>query len=241
MHSRSVRALYVPDCTTFNARVESLTSEPHRVWKTSATTKPPGRIFYGQLVDGVTVASRGEGVWISVGDCPVIVVADPEKKRFVAAHAGRDSVIDRQRILTGKTDRKHEGITQAAIDALIGTETKRIKKLYAGVFCSVGARHFCHSLDHEVYGRQNAMILMDILHKHGAREPEVLIGSSHSGFINLPILIRSQLLSAGVPAAQILLDGTDTFDDRRSIDRKHLWWSNVRGDKGRNGVLVYFR
>ncbi len=102
-----------------------------------------------------------EGTWpepdefvvYPTGGCPILVFEGGGQ--LCVAHAGRDSLVDRERIKTGKKSREHESVIHAVVHefrerGITGPGTIRVHG-----FFGLPPRAFDHSRDHEIYGTIN--------------------------------------------------------------------------------------
>src|SRR4051812_41207164 len=100
------KTIAIPQVDTFNAKVGTYAN-----FATSQTTNGVS-VYTGAVLDAV-VLQKGESAGILTRDCPTIVFYNNKTGEGAAAHAGRASLIDRQRVDTGAPSRPHEGIVQA--------------------------------------------------------------------------------------------------------------------------------
>jgi copper oxidase (laccase) domain-containing protein len=195
-------------------------------------------LFDSVEADGV-ILERGDSFALATGDCPTIV-AYAEKAGFaVAAHAGRQSLlgsfVDRpgQAPLSGKflKDSLVAGIVQCFVDRRVSCDPREIDVF---VTLGIGAAAFDHLLDHPVYGAANERMLRFVRREYGKR----CIKDDARGTLSLRDVIEVQFHQCGVPPKNLVFDGFDTAMDREA-DGSFRWWSNRRGETGRNLVFVH--
>lgn len=224
-----IKTLYAPVPSEFNARIvtpEELTEKRYEYNGVS--------IMRGCNADGVVIPP-GDGFYLASADCPTIIAVDPKSGLTIAAHAGRDCLMDRGRIATGKRSRPHESVVDAMIDRFkaSGSDLARLK-VY--VTCGVWPEWFGHDMLDPVHGPDNLAMCRDIVAKWGAT---CLHGDITAGKISLQAIIVSQFAAHGV--RHVGADLADTYDDRNK-EGDHMWWSHARGDgDARNGVFVMRR
>ncbi len=192
-------------------------------------------MYRGIDADGVEFPKHDQNgyyaFWLSSADCITIVARHSETGHTIAAHGGRDCLVDRGRI-NGGTPRKFESVVHAIADRFSKTERKALKVFMT---CGIGPEHFEHRCDDAKYGQANAKMIFDIQRKWGATS---IHGDPFEGKISLSEVIRSQFVSLGVAPHNIGYDTVDTYTDT-DPNGELRWWSNRRGDgKKRNGVLV---
>lgn len=225
--------IYAPRPAAFNAQIVCKGDLKEEIPITN--DESPIIMYRGCDADGVQlgdVSPKGKrAFWLSSADCITIVAHHHGTGWTVAAHGGRDCLVDRGRINGGQS-RKYESVVHAIADRFSKKEMKNVKVFMT---CGIGPEHFEHRCDDEKYGPANTKMAFDILAKWG---PTCLFGDHTLGKISLSEVIRSQFVSLGVSPHNIGYDGVETFDDRDRFG-DHRWWSYRRGDgKNRNGVLV---
>lgn len=181
--------------------------------------------------DGTTLEKAQDACWINTADCPTVITYDQQNGLIIAAHAGRDSLIDRGRI-AGKQPRTHETVVHTMVDRH-GYEA--MQRLQVFIACGIKSAHFEHRWDDKKYGMTNKAMTEDVIERWGRIS---VTGQWTLGRLALSEIIRSQFLNFGVPSENIAYDGIDTSSDVKE-EGGYRWWSNRRGDGAkRNGVLV---
>lgn len=189
-------------------------------------------IHRGYNADGCEIPEQ-KAFFLASADCTTIVGYSDKTHKVIAAHAGRDSLIDRNRINNGDS-RQHESVVDAVIEAF---ENSNPSDLHFFLTCGIGPNNFGHDLSSSKKGLQNIWMIDDILERY---ESETILAPKpyDHGKINLYELIKAQLMSFGVPSYQIGFDGIDTYT-AKNTDGEIIFWSNRRGDKlSRNMVMV---
>lgn len=221
--------IYAPRPATFNAEIctpQDLTekigmSHPHAGYT----------LYRGCDADGVVVPARS-AFFIGSADCITIVAHNPRDGMTIAAHGGRDCLVDRTRINREGPQRRFESV----VDAIMARFHERAAPdLLVFLTCGIGPENFSHLCDDEKYGPGNMRMVLDILAKWGST---CLVGDHFQGKVCLSEIIRAQFIRHGVLPHHIGSDTVDTFTDRDAMGRPR-WWSHRRGDgKKRNGVFI---
>lgn len=226
----NVANIYAPRPSMFNAQI----CDPGKLTEKHCLVERGNEwssfLWRGVDADGVEVPEKS-AFWISSADCITIVTLDPETGKTIAAHGGRDSLLDRTRIATGKV-REFE----SAVDAIAARYSNAaLKRLRVLLTCGIFPEHFDHRCDHPEHGPNNMRMVLDVLAKWGRT---AVYGDHFIGSLCLSEIIRAQFLRHGVQVHCISYDGVDTYGDLNR-DGQPRWWSYRRGDgKKRNGVLV---
>jgi len=101
--------LLAPKASSFNAQVcapEELTEEIRLPGEVRAS------LWRGVLADGCEIP-RGEAFWMSSADCISVIAHDPKDGKTIAAHGGRDCLMDRGRINGDKSPREFESVVHS--------------------------------------------------------------------------------------------------------------------------------
>ena len=189
------------------------------------------KLFRGCDADGVPL-KKGEAFWLSSADCPTIIVTDIKSGKTIAAHGGRNSLMDSVKITTGKKSRKNESVIDSIMSRMKGVNKSDIR---AFIVSGVRPENFKHRYSDKNRGVYNKLMVEYVIDKWGRR---CVVGEPKDGRISLVEIIKSQFVGYGVKRSQIKSTPIHTYEDR---DKKgnYVWWSNRRGDKlKRNGVLV---
>jgi copper oxidase (laccase) domain-containing protein len=221
--------IFAPVPTTFTAEIcrkEDLADEWLR-----------GVLYRGKYADGVALDKMGDAFGLASADCLTAVMRDPKSGLVVAAHAGRDSLVDR-RVIRGGRARRHDSVIHSMVTPFIAHPCATKTDLRAFLACGIGARNFGHEWNHPVHGRDNRRLVNNLVSRYG---PEVVMPPRYLGRISLVGLARIQCEMSGIGWGRIGCDATDTYADRDSYGIP-LWHSHRRdGDGKRNLVLVIRR
>lgn len=152
--------------------------------------------------DGTLLHSAGDAGLYSAGGCGFIAAA--LDGHLVFAHAGRDCIIDRKRVLTGAPSRQMESVVDYILNALtLAVGPGRSAEIEVWVLYSISAEDFFHSYRHEEYGEYNRLVGPD-LHDRGLGAGAL---KKQGGIcIDIPEVIRAQFIQRGVRPEQISLE-----------------------------------
>ena len=225
-----VHNLFAPKASAFNAKI-CLPEELNQAVYCGGT---PVKLKQGVEADGVVIPV-GEAFYLPSADCLTVVAIDPKSGMTIAAHAGRDCLMDRKRINgEGKSHPEHESV----IDAIVAKfEAADVNPKYLKVYmtCGIGPKQFIHDYHHDRYREANTKMVMDVIRKWG---PQCLDGDMMKGKLVLTEIVRAQLIRHGVAPYNIGFDVVDTYADV-DAEGKHLWWSYRREPgPGRNAVII---
>lgn len=180
----------------------------------------------------VIMVPKGAAMMMSIASCTGI--AAYSGTHLLAAHAGRECVIDRNRILGKHPRRAVEGIAETIIGQfqLLDTPPSSIR---IAMFGSIPARMYLHPLDHPEHGAFNRLLGPYIRDNGwtsfaGLRTADV-VGNAIR--LDIPRLVAAQFLQKGVPPLNI--------DLRHAYaDPETMWLDGARG-KPRNLFMLVHR
>lgn len=233
LYSGKTKKVFAPIPIKFNAKIAK-----ERDFSQKISLSQKFKILRGTYADGVALKRKGDSFFISSADCPTIIAVG--KKTMVCAHAGRESLIDRQRVIT-KTigSRKNNSVVDGIIENFYQQE-ERTKMIKVFVTCGIGNFDFLHPWDHPIFGKYNKKLTFYIIENFG-RE---CIGGSYikEGRIDLQMIIKNQFVKKGVLACNIYCDAINTACDTNNYG-EYVWHScarekNMKEKEKRNGVLV---
>jgi hypothetical protein len=205
------RLVFAPTPTKFNGELvseETLMEERLRLrgmWMYRNPDAP---------ADGTWLSHRGCAGIFSAGGCSLIVAT--RGKKVIFAHAGRDCVIDRTRILTlnRMTGRERESVVNSILCELAPSRSllKEVRDIRVAVYYSIRPEDFRHDLEdkdpaHAAYNR-NAMEMLP--REYG---PECGIVDGRGIGIDVPRIIRRQFIDNGVPPENISLEHAYLHDE----------------------------
>jgi len=226
-HRLEVNTVLWPETHTFNAKICEPTELGQR--------KKIGRVTIrrGCLADGVVIP-LGQAACLRSADCPTIVARHDFTTEVIAAHAGRESLIDEGRWKFAHPSRKDESIVDAVCRRLIRVG-KRTRDIEIFSCCGVGANHFRHptALGRE-HSLHNFLRNRYIVANYGS---DCFLGNdTDDGALDLHRLIARQCESYRLPPDNIHHDAIDTARDREKF------FSRRGGDPtGHNTILVIRR
>lgn len=192
-------------------------------------------LWRGQQADGVRLEIPGEAFAMSAADCALVVVE--WNGQMWAAHAGRDSLLDRTLIETGKRSKEYRSVVDTIMFRIPSTEWKHAN-VYYGCTISKGP-HFEHLPSDSEWGEKNKKMLEYIGKYYGRVTDNELDDAFWTrGQIDMRWLIRRQFEQFGVTKFE-----TDTICTYSDTDPSgnHVWHSNRRDKKKRNLFMVVRR
>jgi copper oxidase (laccase) domain-containing protein len=222
LKTHRIGRLYLPTPRTFNALLASSVD----------LTVPwyEGRIFRGAEAEGVLLDKVQDACGIASSDCPTIVARNGVTGLVVAAHAGRESLYDANRLFNGAAPRRFASVVDAIMDALLGGNVQHTSSIQAHVVCGIGQSNFSHPYDESEQGKRNEKMCAYLNDTWGQ-------GVVSHGHISLPKLITRQFEKYGVDPYSVHWDKITTYSDTENGD--YQWHSHRRTRSGeRNFVLV---
>ena len=168
------------------------------------------RLFRNPKVpaDGTFLRGAGDAGIFSAGGCGVIVAT--LGNRLIFAHAGRESLIDRDRVLGGQ-GRRNESVVDSIVEAFREINSHAdLRKLHAWVLYSIKPDDFLHEFDDPKHGEYNCHVGI-YLEKLGlgAGVRRVATGLK----LNLPGVAKAQFVQLGVPERNIHLEHAYLADE----------------------------
>jgi len=172
----------------------------------------------GLPADGVFLDTNNAFMMSSSG-CPIIMASAGNE--FVAAHAGRDSLIDRGAVI-GTPIRKHVSVVDTIVEKFEGHGAQPCDIVMVMLF-AIPAEAFAHPEDHPRYGQFNRA-LADFV---GNRWPGGVFQKQKQIFLDLEKVFVEQALQKGVRqvwAAHSMLKypSMSHTRDGKDIERRNL-------------------
>lgn len=165
----------------------------------------------GCPADGTWLPNKGCAGVFSAGGCSLIVAT--LRQEMVFAHAGRDCVIDRTRILTSNRElgRHHESVVDSIVAQLASSRFLR-ERMRVAVYYSIRPEDFRHDFadadpKHAAYNKAAAKMLR---REYGE---ECGIVDSRGIGVDVPRIIRAQFMAYGVPREHISLEHAYLCDE----------------------------
>jgi hypothetical protein len=175
-----IQRAFVPD-TDFSGLIARGNEEPIILYQEGGVTLETAKSREGTFID------RGEAVVVCTGGCPVVIATD-KRRILCVAHAGRDSLVDREKILSKQASREDEGVIDQMARSLreIGVDPGMMELHgYFGIHREI----FAHDLSDE----RNQM-----MHEYiNERWPRSSITKPGFACIDLGALIFQQGIKAG--------------------------------------------
>ncbi len=180
----------------------------------------------GASAEGVEI-KPGEAFAVNLADCGVIVLHDTKSGRVWGAHAGRDSLWDRAHVLEGKPKRKFESIVHSLLAPFPFNEREHLE-----VFIGFGihAENFSHPWNDASHGKDNEKMcchFTDTLGWNFGESDE----EKQKGKLDISRIAACQFFDMEEVYNVKIFSDIDPYTDAR-------FWSNRRGEKERNLILV---
>lgn len=165
-----------------------------------------GRIFRGAEAEGVPLEKIQDACGIASGDCPTIIARNEATSLVIAAHAGRESLYDAERLFNGAPPRRFPSVVDAIMEALIGSDARQADRIEAHVVCGICQANFNHPHDASEQGMRNKKMCAHLNVPWGQ---DVV----RHGYLSLFELIVRQFAARGVDPARVHWDKVDTYSD----------------------------
>lgn len=226
---------FAPSPAKMNAKVVTPSGVTARIWKHQKQSGGKLVLYRGADADGLSYLHPWASYVMSAADCALIVARCGNK--VAAAHAGRNSIIDMDRI-KGGNGREHESVVDAlCLYAFEPSERKNLE-VWIGFSISAGP-HFEHSMFDE-QNPHNDRLVRYICNVYG---PQCFKddGQGRSlGWLDTKELIRRQFVRYGVRERNISLHPMCTYSDQK--DGEYVWYSNKRqlvaGEEQRRNLVA---
>jgi hypothetical protein len=181
------------------------------------------KLYRGAKGDGFSFINEWNSYSVSAADCALVVAKSGDL--IIAAHAGRNSVIDMER-MKGNKPRKNESVVHAICN-VIGRAGGVIRdtQVWVGFSISPGP-HFGHAISDEKNPHNKAMVEY-IARNYGLSCFKQDGAGGTLGWLDTKELILRQFLNLGVREENIELDSVCTYSNK-DTQGKYLWYSNKR-------------
>ncbi len=207
MKERDIKRAFVPHAV-FNGRVGMPKGEwvvRHINRKHELLMSPDTEPFEGYEI------AKGDALVCPAGGCMFVVAtgeAPGKDLRMIFSHAGRDSLIDRHRILLSginaytekpiksTSKRPFEGVLHSIVDTFRGWGIVPQRMEVHGLF-SIAPSVFIHPYNHPTYGEFNRLLLRDLQRPLGGTMAAWETGTGIA--IDQCALLREQAEEVGIP------------------------------------------
>jgi hypothetical protein len=149
--------------------------------------------------DGVPLnpESGNEGFVMSGGGCPLVVAIGGG--HVIAAHASRESLIDRGRIETGTPSRDHESVIHS-IAAWFQKKRVPVDQVNVRIFFTVKAKAFPHPFTGSAHSPYNQKLHADIMGRNLGKD----VMQRDTGRLSIPGLIHGLCAKEGFATRRVL-------------------------------------
>lgn len=192
--------LFAPYPAEFNAEII------HPIDLTKVLVLSHGVVLFrnaARPADGTLLRAPGDAGIFSAAGCSVIVASINEHLLF--AHAGRDCVINRKRVLGESGARRNESVVDSMVDAFIdlGYSKEDLQRMHVWVLYSIKPEHFVHLYEDPNHAAYN-LVVGAYLAQRGLSEGT---GNIPGGVaLDVPTIVQGQFLQYGVPDEHIHLE-----------------------------------
>lgn len=187
---------------------------------------PPQRLRRTvRSVDGSMLQLKQSALSITA-DCHTVLLMDTLHRKACVLHCGRDALQPIRR--DGSKRCGEASIVDAAMRRLMPTSPREV---YALILCGIGPDSYENRADWDSNGFHQAVV--NYFATTCGRG--VVQGPVETGFLNIPLIIRTQLGKWGVGLdnpGTIVWDGIDTYDDRSGF------YSRRKGAEGNNCIMI---
>ena len=187
-------------------------------------------LWRGAYADGTVLNLRKATGVIAAAGCPIITMWG-KSTHLGYAHAGRDCLIDREKIQNKKA-RKHESVVVSLVEAMLVANS--VRDLHAEILFPIDPHDFLHPWDHSQYGEFNKLMTEYIAKRWGT---ECIVEYDDPkkralGRISQDAVIRSQLIECGVLPERITSFPAPT---------RNKWFDTREGNSSssaRNAIII---
>jgi hypothetical protein len=159
-----------------------------------------------------TMLGRNQASAMTAGGGPRVVLVRGSK--MVDAHAGRDSLLERTDVVRSVRVRKHASVIDSMLEKLDVRSDLDAAEVSAYVFYAIKPERFTHETTHHTYGGYNANLPTYIAQRWRNSGGQMTFTKDGTVIcLDLPMLIRAQLVKLGVPESQIDLSSAYAPDD----------------------------
>lgn len=197
-------------------------------WSTIPLHDSGANLLRGLNADGVCDLRAGEGYAVSAAGCYVLALCSSATRRRVFAHVGAHSLFDAARVRAEQPFRKNEStVITAVLWFLLRGENPR--NIFASILLGIGAERLRYAPNNPQYGPFNTALHKQLKAVWG-------YDGGPEGIIDIPDIIRRQLVAYGVPTENIFHDGICAYDHKGLYC--HPYDVNPAGENLRNLFLV---
>ncbi len=173
----------------------------------------PGMLMFrnnNMPADGTFLRQRGDAGIFSASGCSVIVAVLGDYVIF--AHAGRDCVINRKRVLGEPDARPFESVVDNIVKAFLEFEGSEpvLSNIRAWVLYSIKPENFVHRFDDEKHHVYNRLVVphLETLGLVGGMQKSV-----EDVWLDIPTIAKLQFMQHGVPEQNISLEHAYLSDE----------------------------
>lgn len=191
LNGLGIRDIFAPNVAVASGKVINPHNLTDRIWLRGTMLHRD----HSFPADGVLLRTE-QAFLMSTAGCPVIIAST--RSHVIAAHAARDSLIDRG-VITGRPTRENLSVVDAIIEKFRIGGTCADDIVMTMLF-SIPAKKFPHDGDHPKHGAYNRK-LVTFIEKH---YPDGILTEGGVTYLNLEQVFVGQARQAGVRRVQAL-------------------------------------
>jgi len=186
LFSFEVREAFAPNVAAFSGHIATSGDMTTKIFLDHAILRRNRRL----PADGVFLDPE-QGFVMSAAGCPIILASGGNY--FIAAHAGRDSLIERNTVSGEGPRREHQSVVDTIVDKFRHRGVSK-RDIAMVMMFSIPAKAFEHRFDHPTYGEYNRRL--DALVR--TRWPGCMSDGDNSMFLSLERIFAEQAVQHGI-------------------------------------------
>lgn len=186
LFSLEIKEAFAPNVAMFSGHIANQEDMTTKIFLNHAVLRRNQEL----PADGVFLEQK-QGFVMSAAGCPIILAS--AGSYFIAAHAGRDSLIERNAVMGKKPRREHQSVVDAIVDKFWQRGVPKRDIVMVMMF-SIPAKAFEHRFDHPSYGEYNRRLDAFVR----TQWPGCMTDGDGSMFLSLERIFAEQAVQQGV-------------------------------------------
>jgi len=186
LFSFEIKEAFAPNVAAFSGHIANTGDMTTRIFLDHAILRRNRKL----PADGVFLDPE-QGFVMSAAGCPIILASGGNY--FIAAHAGRDSLIERNTVTGKQPRREHQSVVDAIVDKFWRRGVPK-RDIAMVMMFSIPTEAFEHRFDHPTYGEYNRL-LDDFVR---TRWPDCMTNGDNSMFLSLERVFAEQAVQHGI-------------------------------------------